>query len=156
LTELSETPSPVRFAAVPAARADVLHRAIARARAAGASAVACDGEPIEQALRDADVVVSLAWPAAAGMQTAALAAMAARIPVIVLESTHTAEWPALDPQTWAPRGFGSDAPIVVSLDPRDEEHSLVLAIKRLSSDSGLRGRLAAAAYDFYQLRVTKP
>jgi hypothetical protein len=130
---------------VPAARADVLHRAIARAREAGASAVASGGEPIEQALRDADVVVSLAWPAGDGMQAAALAAMAARIPVIVLESTHTADWPALDPQTWTPRGFGSDAPIVVSLDPRDEEHSLVLAILRLSSDANLRAQLVDAA-----------
>ena len=146
MTELSETPSPIRFAAVPAARADVLHRAIARARAAGASAVVSGGETIAQALKDADVVVSLAWPAIAGTQTAALAAMAARTPVIVLETAHTAEWPALDPQTWRPRGFGSDAPIVVSLDPRDEEHSLVLAIQRLSSDPGLRSRLADAAY----------
>ena len=146
MTELSETPVPIRFAAVPAARADVLHRAMARARAAGASALVAGVETVEQALRDADVLVSLPWPAGAGMQTAALAAMTARIPVIVLESTHTAEWPALDPQTWAPRGFGGDAPIVVSLDPRDEEHSLVLAIRRLSIDPALRSRLADAAY----------
>ena len=136
---------PIRFAAVPAARADVLHRAMARARAAGASALVAGVETVEQALKDADVVVSLAWPAGAGTQTTALAAMAARIPVIVLESTHTAEWPALDPQTWTPRGFGSDAPIVVSLDPRDEEHSLVLAIRRLSSDAQLRAQLVDAA-----------
>jgi hypothetical protein len=76
----------------------------------------------------------------------AVAAMAARKPVIVLETSLTAEWPALDPQTWRPRGFGTDAPIVVSLDPRDEEHSLVLAIQRLSSDPVLRARLADAAY----------
>jgi hypothetical protein len=72
--------------------------------------------------------------------------MAARKPVIVLETTTTAEWPALDPQTWRPRGFSSDPPIVVSLDPRDEEHSLVLAIQRLSTDAALRWRLGDAAH----------
>jgi hypothetical protein len=149
---LSESPSPIRFAAVPDARADVLHRAVARARSAGASAVVSAGEPIDEALKNADVLVSLAWPAVAGMQAAALAAMAARIPVVVLETTHTADWPALDPQTWTSRGFGGDAPIVVSIDPRDEEHSLVLAIKRLSSDALLRAQLADAADRWQQER----
>jgi hypothetical protein len=145
LTELTEPHIPVRFAALPAARADVLQRALARASAAGASAVVAGDGTLDRALRDADVIVSLPWPARAGTQTAALAAMAARKPVIVLETALTAEWPALDPQTWAVRGFGKDAPIVVSLDLRDEEHSLFLAIVRLSSDADLRARLVDAA-----------
>jgi hypothetical protein len=136
----------VRFGALPAARADVLHRALARAcRAGAAAALAADGPP-DRVLQEADVVVSLAWPVTNERPGSVLAAMAARKPVIVLETTSTAEWPALDPQTWRPRGFGSDAPIVVSLDPRDEEHSLVLAIQRLSSDALLRARLADAAH----------
>ena len=146
LTGLTEPISPVRFGALPAARADVLHRALARACQAGAAAVrAADGPP-DRVLQDADVVVSLPWPVTNEPQTSVLAAMAVRKPVIVLETTSTAEWPALDPQTWRPRGFGTDAPIVVSLDPRDEEHSLVLAIQRLSKDAALRDRLANAAH----------
>ena len=101
-------------------------------------------------MREADVIVSLPWPVTREAYTSALAAMAARKPVIVLETTSTAEWPALDPQTWQPRGFNADAPIVVSIDPRDEEHSLVLAIQRLSNDPGLRARLADAAYAWRQ------
>src|SRR5687767_10907742 len=101
-------------------------------------------------MREADVIVSLPWPVTGEAYTSALAAMAARKPVIVLETTSTAEWPALDPQTWQPRGFSPDAPIVVSLDPRDEEHSLVLAIQRLSSDSDLRAQLADAAYAWWE------
>ena len=146
MTELTEQDSPVRFAALPAPRADVLDRALARACAAGASAVAAGDGTLDRALQEADVIVSLAWPPTGEAHAPALAAMAARKPVIVLETTLTAEWPALDPQTWGRRGFTSDAPIVVSLDPRDEEHSLVLAIQRLSSDPGLRARLAAAAF----------
>ena len=130
---------------MPAARADVLHRALARARTAGAAAEAAGDGTLDGALRDADVIVSLSWPARAEARADALAAMAARKPVIVLETSHTADWPALDPQTWGPRGLSRDAPIMVSLDPRDEEHSLVLAIHRLSNDANLRARLVAAA-----------
>jgi hypothetical protein len=73
--------------------------------------------------------------------------MAAGKPVIVFETLVTAGWAALDPQTWQPRGFGRESadPVAVSIDPRDEEHSLMLAIQRLSSDPGLRARLADAA-----------
>jgi hypothetical protein len=145
LTKQPEPQSPVRFAALPAARADVLDRALARASAAGACAAMAGDGTLVRALKEADVVVTLAWPPADEGRSAALAAMAARKTVIVLETTLTAEWPALDPQTWRPRGFTTDAPIVVSLDPRDEEHSLMLAIQRLSSDPGLRARLADAA-----------
>jgi hypothetical protein len=143
----------VRFAAIPSDRADVLHRALARAREGGASAeLAADGPP-DRMLQDADVIVSLPWPAMRGVHAATLAAMAARKAVIVLETESTAEWPALDPQTWARRGFIADPPIVVSLDPRDEEHSLVLAIQRLSTDARLRARLADAAYEWATKRT---
>ena len=98
------------------------------------------------------MIVSLPWPSTGEAHTSTLAAMAARKAVIVLETTSTAEWPALDPQTWQPRGFSADAPIVVSLDPRDEEHSLVLAIQRLSSDPELRARLGDAAYAWRERR----
>jgi len=140
----------VRFAALPTARADVLRRALARACDAGASAELAPDGPPERVMNEADVIVSLPWPVTGDAHRSALAAMAARKPVIVLETTSTAEWPALDPQTWRPRGFSADAPIVISLDPRDEEHSLVLAIQRLSSDPNLRARLADAAYAWRQ------
>jgi hypothetical protein len=143
---LTEPSAPVRFGALPAVRVDVLQRAIARAREAGAAAAVAPEGPPDRLLQAADVIVSLPWPVTNEHQTAVLAAMAARKAVIVLETTSTAEWPALDPQTWRPRGLGTDAPIVISLDPRDEEHSLVLAIQRLSKDAPLRARLADAAH----------
>ena len=146
MTNLTEPHAAVRFAALPRARADVLRRALARACDAGASAELAPDGPPERVMKEADVIVSLPWPVTGDAHQSALAAMAARKPVIVLETTSTADWPALDPQTWQPRGFSAAAPIVISLDPRDEEHSLVLAIQRLSSDPALRARLADAAY----------
>jgi hypothetical protein len=140
----------VRFGALPPDRADVLRRALARACQAGAPAVLTREGPAERTLDESDVIVSLPWPPTDEAQATARAVMAARKPLIVLETTSTADWPALDPQTWRPRGFGTDAPIVVSLDPRDEEHSLVLAIQRLSKDAALRVRLASAAHEWSQ------
>ena len=145
MTDLAEPVSTVRIGMLPASRMDLLRRALARACQAGARAAAVEG-PVERILADADVIVSLPWPPTDERPAVARAAMTARKPLIVLEMTSTAEWPALDPQTWQPRGFAGDPPIVVSIDPRDEEHSLMLAILRLANDALLRRRLADAAY----------
>jgi hypothetical protein len=126
-------------------RGDVVERAAARARAAGVTLDLITGAPAD-VLAHAAVVIALDWPPPAGPPAAALAAMAAGRPVIVFESLVTAGWPALDPQTWQPRGFSRDAadPIVVSIDPRDEEHSLMLAMERLASEPALRTALGTA------------
>jgi hypothetical protein len=135
----------VRFVALPPERADVLGRAVGRAHELGTHPVVSVEAPPDRMLQDADVLVWLTWPPAHEPHELVLAAMTARKPVVVLDTSATAEWPALDPQTWHTRGFTRDAPIVVSIDPRDEEHSLVLAIQRLASDAELRTRLADAA-----------
>ena len=146
--------APVTFGAIPTDRFDILRRALARARQARATAeLIADSSP-ERVLRNADVIVSLPWPWFGEPQTPALAAMAAGKPVIVLETAATAEWPALDPQTWRPRGLLADTSIAVSIDPRDEEHSLVLAIRRLSSDATLRARLGERAHDWWRTHAT--
>ena len=80
--------------------------------------------------------------------------MAAGKPVVVLETAGTADWPALDPQTWQPRGPGTDAPVVVSVDPLDEEHSLGLVLARLSTDASLRTRLGTAAKAWWKSHAT--
>lgn len=48
----------------------------------------------------------------------------------------------------------SEAPIAVTIDPRDEEHSLMLAIRRLSSDGALRERLGEAAHAWWKSHAT--
>ncbi|MSO30197.1 MAG: glycosyltransferase family 1 protein [Acidobacteria bacterium] len=146
--------SPVMFGAIPANRPDVIHRALARARQAGATAELVTDSSPERVLQNADVIVSLPWPWFGEAQTPALAAIASGTPVIVLETAATAEWPALDPQTWRPRDRISDTPIAVSIDPRDEEHSLALAIRRLSTDATVRARLGGAAHTWWRTHAT--
>ena len=146
--------SPVNVGALPGERLDVIRRALARTREPGAASVLLDEATPDQILHDADVIVSLPWPWFGEAQTPALAAMAAGKPVVVLETPATADWPALDPQTWRPRGPVADTPIAVSIDPRDEEHSLLLAIRRLTTDAALRARLGSAAHDWWRTHAT--
>jgi hypothetical protein len=42
----------------------------------------------------------------------------------------------------------------VSLDPRDEEHSLMLAMKRLAADAPLAARLGAAGQAWWSSNAT--
>jgi hypothetical protein len=134
----TETNKGLRIAAAGRTR-DIAGRAAERAREAGAHVVLVNAA-------DADVIAVLDWPPTGAPPLPALRAMARGVPVIVFETEATAAWPTLDPQTWRPRGFDPDVtPIAVSIDPRDEEHSLMVAMRRLSDDTALRATLGAAA-----------
>ena len=74
--------------------------------------------------------------------------------MLAVATVLTAGWPALDPQTWQPRGWTGQPPIVVSIDPRDEEHSLALALRRLATDAQLRESLGAAAHEWWRQHAT--
>lgn len=141
------------FGLFTANRIDVVERVFHRA-GGGAAADLLVNVPPEELLDRCDVALDLRWPSFGEPHTAALAAMAAGKTVVVLETDTTADWPALNPQSWQPRGPGSEPPIVVSVDPRDEEHSLAVAIRRLSADAALRGQLGAAAYDWWRTHAT--
>jgi hypothetical protein len=133
-------------------RQSLIQRAVTRARDAGAALELISGST-DDVLARADIVVALAWPPADEL-TIALAGMAAGRPVIVMETESTAGWPALDPQTWQPRGWTGQPPVVVSLDPRDEEHSLSLALRRLATDATLRDAVGAAGHEWWQRHAT--
>jgi hypothetical protein len=133
-------------------RNTLIQQAVGRARDAGARLELIAGSA-DSVLKKADILVAITWPPADELTTA-LAGMAAGQAVIVLETEATAGWPALDPQTWQPRGWSGQPPIVVSIDPRDEEHSLSLALRRLASDATLRATLGSAAHDWWRHHST--
>ena len=138
--------------AVDSSRNTLIQRAVGRARDAGAALELISGSA-ESVLEKADIVVAMQWPPADELSIA-LAGMAARRPVIVLETEITAGWPALDPQTWQPRGWSNQTPIVISIDPRDEEHSLSLALRRLAAEPALRDALGSAAHAWWRRQAT--
>ena len=145
----------VRVATVATTRTTSIRRAAQRARDTGSQVELLTDAPGAAAIASADVIITLPWPPAPEPPAAALAAMAARRPVIVHETPATAAWPALDPQTWQPRGFlpGLD-PIAISIDLRDEEHSLMLALRRLSADADLRTRVGRSAHGWWREHAT--
>ena len=140
--------SQLAVSTIDPSRRAVVERAVQRARNLGAAVYLCDTPD------DADVIVALEWPPHSGPPLAALHAMASERVPIVMEVEVTAGWPALDPQTWLPRGFGADPPVAISLDPRDEEHSLMLTLVRLAADASLVRALGHAARQWWQVHAT--
>jgi hypothetical protein len=130
-------------------------RALQRARDAGAEFEVITPDADANRLARCDVVIAPGWPPFHHVPTAVLAGMAAAKAIVTIEMDATADWPAVDPQTWQPRGLGvTDAPIAVTIDPRDEEHSLMLAIRRLSSDASSREQLGMAAHAWWKAHAT--
>jgi glycosyltransferase involved in cell wall biosynthesis len=133
----------------------LIDRAFERARSAGATFDLLERNATSSVLARSDVVIAPAWPPFHSSLTPLLAAMAAGKAVITVETEATAEWPAIDPQTWRPRGLAvADAPVAVTVDPRDEEHSLMLAIRKLSADAALRDQLGRAAREWWEAHAT--
>lgn len=132
----------LRFHAVSTDRA-LVEQAAGRARDAGTPIETMSGL---NDLSPGDAVIALEWPPTGAPPIDALRAIAAGLPTIVFETEAVAAWPTLDPQTWKPRGYlTTSQPIAISIDPRDEEHSLMLAMRRVAQDADLRTRLGDAA-----------
>jgi hypothetical protein len=133
----------------------LVDRAIDRARNAGATFDIVDRNMTAGALASADVLIAPMWPPFSSSSTPVLAAMAAGKAVITTETEATAQWPAIDPQTWRSRGLlVEEPPIAVTVDPRDEEHSLMLAVRRLASDAAMRQQLGRAARTWWAAHAT--
>jgi hypothetical protein len=99
-----------------------------------------------------DVVVALEWPVDGAPLVNALAGFSAGRPVIVFDCLETADWPSIDPQNWQPRTPGE--PICITIDPRDADHSLRLAMRRVKRDPGLGARLGRAALAWSRAHAT--
>lgn len=144
-----------RFGVVDTTDIAMVQRAAQRAREAGSSLELHDDISDATTLCAGDAIVALRWPPESEPPLAALHAMSAGLPAIVYESGVTAAWPAFNPQTWRPRGYATDtSPVVVSIDPMDEEHSLMLAMRRLADDETLRRRIGGAAHSWWRANAT--
>lgn len=135
----------------PDARQQRLMARLERRLADGGVPVHVIGSPHAEALlASSDVIVSLAWPDTGRPAGLLLAALAARLPVVIMETLTTAGWPALDPRTWTPRGSPSTPAICITIDPLDEEHSTTTALRRLATDPILADTLGRAGHDYWR------
>lgn len=98
-------------------------------------------------LAASDVCLCLRWPTALETSAAWLRCLAAGKATVITDLAHLADIPTLDPRTWQP-SRAAQPPAAVGIDLLDEERSLLLAMRRLASDAGLRADLArnGAAY----------
>ena len=106
----------------------------------------------------ADVASCLRWPTARETSGAWLRSAAAGLATLITDLVHQPHLPSLDPRTWrvvhAEPRLEPPAPVAVSIDVLDEDHSLRLALGRLVCDETLRLSLGDAARAFWQGRHT--
>ncbi len=105
-------------------------------------------DALTAAIAACDVAVSLRWPTAREVSGPWLRCLAAGKPTITIDLAHTIDVPSIDPRTWRANQPAA-APCTVAIDILDEDHSLRLAMRRLATDADLRGRLGAAARQYW-------
>lgn len=102
-----------------------------------------------------DIALNLRWPTAREISGPWLRCLAAGVPTIVTRLSHLTDVPALDPRTWQSSagndGAGPGA-VCVAIDLLDEDHSLRLALRRLSRDADLRRTLGRAGRAWWDAR----
>jgi len=100
-------------------------------------------------LQAADVCACLRWPTNRETSASWLRCLAAGRTTIITDLAHLGDVPALDPRGWQLLATAADrdqpAPVTVSIDLLDEQHSLELALDRLATDTMLRASIGAAA-----------
>jgi glycosyltransferase involved in cell wall biosynthesis len=113
----------------------------------------------------ADVCLCLRWPTSGETSAAWLRSLAGGRPTIVTDLAHTSDVPGYDPRSWTvpfakvsctdPLGWPvRDEGACVAVDLLDEEHSLRLAMHRLTVDRQLRERIGNAARHLWERRFT--
>jgi glycosyltransferase involved in cell wall biosynthesis len=124
--------------------------------------VTCTGyvadDEVGSYLGAADIVSCLRWPSARETSASWLRAIAAGRPTVVTDLAQQADVPTLDPRSWTVLDATPEQtvrlPIAVSVDVLDEDHSLTLALKRLTTDRALRHQLGTAANAYWRANHT--
>ena len=113
-------------------------------------------------LEAADVCVCLRWPTSRETSASWLRCLAAGKPTIVTDLVHLTDVRSLDPRSWTIAGYPARPDGVglviraacISIDIVDEDHSLRLALRRISADRDLRDTLGRAAEQLWTDRFT--
>lgn len=129
----------------------------ARAEAGEADAVALPeqgpaGDATDSAsLRGCDICISL-QERSGEVTDSWLRCLAAGRPTIVSARARLADVPLLDPRSWRDLHGGPDEGVAVGVDPRHEDETLWLAMRRLAVDADLRRTLARRALSWWKAR----
>ncbi len=112
-------------------------------------------DELTDAIAASDIVLNLRWPTAREVSGPWLRALAAGKPTVTIDLAHLWDVPSLDPRTWTMNQAGirpgrTPEPVTVAIDILDEDHSLRLALRRLTTDPELRASLGAAARRYWR------
>lgn len=115
-----------------------------------------------------DAALTLRWPSAGEVSGPWLRCLAAATPTVITQLPHLVGIPWLDPRTWS-RAVGvpssedasgassdPDGACCVAVDILDEDHSLLLAMRRLARDGALRDRLGRAGQRYWVAHHAPP
>ena len=83
-----------------------------------------------------------------------LQCLTAARPTIITNLAHLADIPTVDPRTWR-ASHEPASPVAVGINLIDEEASLLLAMRRLAADRGLRDTLGHAGYGYWSAGHTQ-
>jgi glycosyltransferase involved in cell wall biosynthesis len=110
-------------------------------------------EAIGSHLAAADVCLCLRWPTAQETSASWLRCLAAARPTVVSDLANLVDVPTIDPRGWRTSPQGAEA-VAVRIDLMDEDSSLLLAMRRLADEGGLRDRVARAGHEYWAAHHT--
>ncbi len=112
-----------------------------------------DDSELHDYLEASDVCLCLRWPTSRETSASWLRCLASGKATITTDLVHMVDVPTLDPRNWGVlHTGGEERPVGVSVDILDEDHSLRLAMRRLSRDEALRSTLGTHATELWSTR----
>jgi glycosyltransferase involved in cell wall biosynthesis len=114
-----------------------------------------DDQAFDDAIAAVDVSLNLRWPTAIETSGPWIRALSAGLPTITIALAHQAHVPSLDPRDWSVSSTNGD-PVTVAIDIVDEDHSLLLAMRRLARDATLRAAVGVAGRTYWSTEHTVP
>jgi glycosyltransferase involved in cell wall biosynthesis len=114
-----------------------------------------DDEDLTAHIAASDVALNLRWPTAREISGPWLRSLAAGVPTVITQLAHLTDVAWLDPRTWRSSGAeGAGDAICVGIDLMDEDHSLLVAMRRLARDATLRSTLGEAGRRHWEAHHT--
>jgi glycosyltransferase involved in cell wall biosynthesis len=111
-------------------------------------------EELPDYLAAADAALCLRWPSARETSASWVRCLAAGLPIVTTDLAHQGELALLDPRNWTvvhgEKTMTPPEPVAIGIDILDEDHSLALALRRVSGDAPLREALGLAARRYWE------
>ena len=110
-------------------------------------------EAVGEYLAAADACLCLRWPTALETSGSWVQCLAAARPTVISDLAHLVDIPTIDPRTWR-ASHPTREGVAIAIDLLDEDHALLLAMRRLAHDARLREDLGRAGRAWWSANHT--